>query len=154
MNIREIMKVMPHRYPFLLVDRVVTVERGPSDNSRAGSKVTCLKNVTFNEPYFTGHFPDLPIMPGVLQIEAMAQAACLSYIRAGDAEMDFFIAAITDAKFRKPVVPGDSLMLHAEVVKDRGSMIQVKTECKVDGQTVSEALILAKVSLKTKRESV
>jgi beta-hydroxyacyl-ACP dehydratase FabZ len=153
LQVRDIMKMMPHRYPFLLVDRVVAVENGADANSRTGRKITALKNVTFNEPFFPGHFPDLPIMPGVLQIEAMAQAACLAYLRPGDPEYDFFIASITDAKFRRPVVPGDQLMLHAEITKDRGSMLQVKTECRVDGQVASEALILAKVSLRSKRET-
>ena len=154
MQIREIMKLMPHRFPFLLVDRVVEVVAGPDASSRNGRKITCLKNVTFNEPYFPGHFPEMPIMPGVLQIEAMAQASCLAYMRPGDPEFDFFIASITEAKFRRPVIPGDTLMLHAEVIRDRGSMIQVKTECRVDGQVASEALILAKVSLKSKRDAL
>jgi 3-hydroxyacyl-[acyl-carrier-protein] dehydratase len=153
MDIREIMRRMPHRFPFLLVDRVISVTAGMDPNSRNGRKIVALKNVTFNEPYFTGHFPELPIMPGVLQIEAMAQASCLAYMKPGDPEFDFFIASITDAKFRRPVVPGDTLNLRAEVIKDRGSMIQVKTECVVDGQVASEALILAKVSLKSKRDS-
>jgi 3-hydroxyacyl-[acyl-carrier-protein] dehydratase len=152
MNVREIMRVMPHRYPFLLVDRVTAKEEGPDPSSRNGRKVTAIKNVTFNEPYFLGHFPDLPIMPGVLQIEAMAQTACLAYMRPGDQQMDFFIAAVQDAKFRRPVVPGDTLTLHAEVIRDRGAMIQIRAEAKVDGQTASEAVILAKVSLKSKRD--
>lgn len=154
LNSRQIMKIMPHRFPFLLVDKVVSREDGPeAPKSRAGHKITAVKNVTFNEPFFPGHFPELPIMPGVLQIEAMAQAACLAYIRDGDPEYDFFIASVQDAKFRRPVVPGDQLVLFAEILKDRGSMLQVRTVAKVDGQPVAEATILAKVSPKAKRES-
>lgn len=151
---RDIMKLMPHRFPFLLVDKVVMRELGPHATNRTGSKITALKNVTFNEPFFPGHFPDLPIMPGVLQIEAMAQSACLAYLRDGDPEVDFFIASIQEAKFRRPVVPGDQLMLHAEIIKDRGSMLQVRTEARVDGQIAAEAVILAKVAPKAKRDQV
>jgi len=146
------MKIMPHRYPFLLVDKVVALEDGPSaPKNRAGHKITAIKNVTANEPFFPGHFPELPIMPGVLQIEAMAQAACLAYVREGDPEFDFFIGSIQDARFRRPVVPGDQLVLKAEIVKDRGSVLQVKTEAMVDGQTVAEATILAKIAKKSER---
>ena len=148
MDIRQIMRHLPHRYPFLLVDRVLSIEEGPTTGSRVGRKITALKNVTVNEPYFPGHFAHLPIMPGVLQIEAMAQAACLTYIRSGDPDADFFIAAVNEAKFRRPVVPGDTLMLHAEILRDRGSMLRVRTECRVEGQIVSEAVIMAKVSPK------
>ncbi|MBX3022091.1 MAG: 3-hydroxyacyl-ACP dehydratase FabZ [Bdellovibrionales bacterium] len=146
------MKLMPHRFPFLLVDKVVEREDGPDSKFRTGNKITALKNVTFNEPFFPGHFPEMPIMPGVLQIEALAQAACLAYLRKGDPEFDFFIAAVQEAKFRRPVVPGDQLMLHVEIVKDRGSMLQVNAEARVDGQTAAECMILAKVFPKTKRD--
>ena len=151
---RQIMKILPHRYPFVLVDKVVSKEFGPDPASRVGTKIVAVKNVTINEPFFTGHFPDFPVMPGVLQIEAMAQAACLCYVREGDVPQDFFIASIQEAKFRRMVVPGDSLMLHAEIVKDRTSMLQVRTQAKVEGHVVAEALILAKVSPKGKRESL
>lgn len=151
---RDIMKLMPHRFPFLLVDKVVERTEGPDEKTRTGNKIVALKNVTFNEPFFPGHFPELPIMPGVLQVEAMAQSACLAYLRQGDPEFDFFIASVQEAKFRRPVVPGDQLMLHAEIIKDRGSMLQVKTEARVDGQVVAEATILAKVAPKTKRDQI
>lgn len=150
LSTRDILEFLPHRYPFLLVDRVITLERGKDPKSRAGTKIVALKNVTFNEPYFQGHFPGLPIMPGVLQIEAMAQAACLAFVRKGDPPMNYFIASINDAKFRRLVVPGDSLMLHAEILKDRGSILIVKTEARVNGQIASEAEIMAKISLKDK----
>jgi 3-hydroxyacyl-[acyl-carrier-protein] dehydratase len=146
----EILKLLPHRFPFLLVDKVISRE-AVDGNNRTGQKIVALKNVTFNEPFFPGHFPEFPIMPGVLQIEALAQACCLAYLRPGDPQFDFFIASISEARFRRPVVPGDTLMLHAEVVRDRGSMLVVKGEGKVDGQTVVEAEILAKISPKISR---
>lgn len=155
MSSRDILKIMPHRFPFLLIDKVVELHDGPGHpKNRAGHKITAIKNVSFNEPYFPGHFPDMPIMPGVLQIEAMAQSACLAYVRKGDPEFDFFIASIQDAKFRRPVVPGDQLVLKAEIVKDRGSMLQIKAQAEVDGQIASEATILAKVGLKSQRDQV
>jgi beta-hydroxyacyl-ACP dehydratase FabZ len=153
LNITKILKLLPHRFPFLLVDKVISRHDGPDRKCRVGFKIVAVKNVTFNEPFFPGHFPDFPIMPGVLQIEALAQAACLAYIREDDPEMDFFIASIKDARFRKPVVPGDTVVLHAEVIKDRGSIIVINAEAKVDGQTVCEAEILAKIGLKSKRDA-
>lgn len=146
MTCEEILTVLPHRFPFLLVDKVISWQAGPSKESRTGQKIVAIKNVTFNEPFFPGHFPGMPIMPGVLQVEAMAQAACLAYYRRGDPQMDFFIAAVNEGKFRRPVVPGDVLELHAEIVKDRGAMLIIRTEAKVNGNVVSEADILAKVS--------
>jgi beta-hydroxyacyl-ACP dehydratase FabZ len=145
---QEILNILPHRFPFLLVDKVVSWTPGPEEKSRTGQKIVAIKNVTFNEPFFPGHFPGLPVMPGVLQIEAMAQAACLAYYRRGDPEMDFFIASADNAKFRKPVVPGDVLELHAEILRDRGSMLTIRTEAKVNGGVVSEADILAKVAVR------
>jgi 3-hydroxyacyl-[acyl-carrier-protein] dehydratase len=103
-----------------------------------------------NEPFFQGHFPGLPIMPGVLQIEALAQAACLAFVRKTDPPLNFFIAGISEAKFRRQVVPGDQLLLHAEVIKDRGSILVVKCEARVEGQVASEAELMAKVSPKDK----
>lgn len=143
---REILNLLPHRFPFLLVDKVVSWEKGPDPKSRAGQKIVVIKNVTFNEPYFPGHFPGMPIMPGVLQIEAIAQAACLAYLRPGDPKFDFFIASINEARFRKPVLPGDTLTIHAELVRDRGSIIMIKGRAEVDGQLVVETEIMAKVS--------
>lgn len=133
------------------MDKVVSWEPGPNQENRTGQKIVAIKNVTFNEPFFPGHFPEMPIMPGVLQIEALAQAACLAYYRRGDPPMDFFIAAVNDAKFRKPVIPGDVLELHAFIERDRGQMQIIKVEGKVNGQTVVEADIMAKVTLKAKR---
>jgi beta-hydroxyacyl-ACP dehydratase FabZ len=149
---QEILNILPHRFPFLLVDKVISWTPGPEEKNRAGQKIVAIKNVTFNEPFFTGHFPGLPVMPGVLQIEAMAQAACLAYYRRGDPEMDFFIASADNAKFRKPVVPGDVLELHAEILRDRGSMLTIRTEAKVNGSVVSEADILAKVAIRQRAQ--
>lgn len=150
---KEILNVLPHRFPFIMVDKVISFEEGPSKASRAGSKVVCIKNVSANEPFFQGHFPDLPIMPGVLQIEALAQASALAFYRRTDPVMDFMIAAVQDCKFRKPVVPGDTLYLYAEILKDRGGqMIQVKCEAKVENQVVAEATILAVVTPKSNRK--
>jgi beta-hydroxyacyl-ACP dehydratase FabZ len=145
MNAQDILEILPHRYPFLLVDKVLSLEFNPDPKTRQGNKIVAVKNVTANEPFFQGHFPGLPIMPGVLQVEAMAQAACLAFARKGDPKNDYFIASITEAKFRRMVVPGDTLTLHAEIMKDRGSILIVKTEARVDGQIASEAEIMAKV---------
>jgi 3-hydroxyacyl-[acyl-carrier-protein] dehydratase len=148
MNTQDILAILPHRYPFLLVDKVISLEHSQDPATRVGSKIVAVKNVTANEPFFRGHFPDMPIMPGVLQIEAMAQAACLAFTRKDEPSKNYFIAGINEARFRRPVVPGDTLMLHAEIMKDRGSILVVKTEARVDGQVVSEAEIMAKVSPK------
>src|ERR1700685_730853 len=99
LDIRKIAQMSPPRYPFLLVDRVISMT-DPGGPSRVGKKAVGIKCVTFNEPQFTGHFPDLPIMPGVLQIEAMAQLAGISYYREGDPPQDFMIASLTEARFR------------------------------------------------------
>jgi len=148
---RKILEKLPHRFPFLLVDRVLSIEHSKDPSTRVGNKIVALKNVTINEPFFPGHFPGLPVMPGVLQIEAMAQAVCLAFGRDGDPAMDYFVAAINNAKFRRMVVPGDTLILHGEIIKDRGSMLLVKTEARVQDSVVAEAEILAKVTPVTAR---
>lgn len=143
MKSSDIIKVLPHRYPFLLVDRVLSVTDGPQKGSRVGHSATVRKNVTINEPFFTGHFPEFPIMPGVLLVEAMAQAAALAYYRDGDEDTDFMIAGLNDGRFRRPVTPGDTLQITSTIVKDRKSMIQANCKAEVDGQVVAEATILA-----------
>lgn len=143
-SVTEILKLLPHRFPFLLVDRVDEIER-PSTETRVGRKVRAVKNVTFNEPFFPGHFPHRPVMPGVLQIEAMAQTAALACVELSGPRMDVAIAAIDGARFRKPVVPGDTLEITAEVIKDRNSILVVKCEARVRGQVVCEAEIMAKM---------
>lgn len=152
-DIQKILSLLPHRYPFLLIDRLIE-SSDPGGATRLGKKATGIKNVTFNEPYFPGHFPEMPIMPGVLQLEAMAQLAALGYVRDSDPPLDFMIASVQEARFRRPVVPGDVLRITAEVLKDRGSMVLVKTECYVDGEIVAEARILAHVSPKANRAKI
>jgi 3-hydroxyacyl-[acyl-carrier-protein] dehydratase len=140
MDVLEIQKLLPHRYPFLLVDRVVELV--------PGQKLTALKNVTANEPFFTGHFPGHPVMPGVLILEALAQAsAILAYRSAGmdPTQKVTYLMAIDNAKFRRPVVPGDRLDLAVEVVKHKGAVFKTKGAASVEGVKVAEAEFLATV---------
>ena len=139
-NIEEIVEMIPHRYPFLLVDRVIEM----SDNG-----LVALKNVTMNEPFFQGHFPGRPIMPGVLIIEAMAQASALFTIKfLGDAAKGklVYFMSIDDAKFRKPVTPGDSLHIHVEKLQNRGAVWKFRCEAKVAGIKVAEAVVTAMIA--------
>lgn len=140
----DILKLLPHRFPFLLVDRVESLVR-PAGPSRVGRKITAIKNVTINEPFFPGHFPHRPVMPGVLQIEVLAQAAALGCADLEGPKMDVAIAGVNNARFRKPVVPGDTLVVTAEVIKDRSGLLIVKCEARVDDQIVCEAELIAKV---------
>jgi 3-hydroxyacyl-[acyl-carrier-protein] dehydratase len=144
-EISDILRILPHRFPFLLVDRVLTLDRDLKAKNRVGWKIKAVKNVTFNEPFFSGHFPHRPVMPGVLQIEAMAQAGCLTVVDPSGPEMDVAIAGINGARFRRPVVPGDQLILHAEIIKDRGQIMVLRCEMYVDGDLASEAEMIAKV---------
>ena len=131
MNIEEIMKLLPHRPPFLLLDRILKIE---------GTKIVALKNVTVNEDFFRGHFPGHPIMPGVLQLEAIAQAAGIVLIKQGEAknQLAYFMSA-EDVKWRKPVGPGDTLIIEVELTKVRGKIGRAKGVCKVGDDVVSEA---------------
>jgi len=131
MDINEVMKYLPHRYPFLLVDRVLAMD---------AKKITALKNVTINEPFFQGHFPGHPIMPGVLQLEAMAQVGGLLMMQntTPGKQIAYFMSA-EDVKWRKPVFPGDSLVIEVEMMKARGKICKAKGVCKVAGDVVSEA---------------
>lgn len=151
-NAADIMAILPHRYPFLMIDRVLEVVPGPQADSRVGRKAKVLKNVTLNEQFFMGHFPGRPIMPGVLILEALAQAGCMAFYQPSDAtsKIEVAIASIRDARFRRPVVPGDSLVITAEIMKDRGQMIVLNCKAEVDGQTVAEAEILASILFKPK----
>jgi beta-hydroxyacyl-ACP dehydratase FabZ len=150
-DINAIMRILPHRYPFLLVDRIIELTEGKNPPSRLGRKAVGIKNVSFNEPFFTGHFPHRPIMPGVLLVETIAQVGALACFRQADPQMDFFIANIKDAKFRKLVEPGDTLVVTTEVMKDRGSMLIVKGFIEVDGKLAAEAEILASVTVKASK---
>src|SRR5262245_24985823 len=128
---QRLMQMLPHRYPFMMLDRILKVE---------GNRIVALKNVTINEPYFQGHFPGHPIMPGVLQLEAMAQAAGILMLRVPEnaGNIAYFMAA--DAvKWRRPVRPGDSLTIEVELTRMRGKIGKAKGICKVQGETVSEA---------------
>lgn len=140
----DILKLLPHRFPFLLIDRVEELVKGDGP-TRVGRKIRATKNVTLNEPFFPGHFPHRPVMPGVLQIEVLAQAAALGCVDLNGPKIDVAIAGINNARFRKPVVPGDTLEVTAEVIKDRNGLLIVKCEARVDGQTVCEAELIAKV---------
>ncbi len=143
LKIEKILDLLPHRYPFLLIDRVLEL---------TDERVVALKNVTINEPFFQGHFPGAPVMPGVLQIEAMAQAGGILASRVVKFDLATHVMmfmAIDGVKFRKPVVPGDQL--HIEVLPLRvGKIFKMKGEIKVDGQVVSQAEFLAGLAEKSK----
>lgn len=143
--IEDILAVLPHRYPFVLIDRVLS-RSGLDSSSRLGQKVVALKNITYNEPYFTGHFPHKPVMPGVLILEAMAQAGAMACHRADDPDMDVAIGRIGEARIRRPVVPGDQLIIEAEVKKDRGEMVVISAKASVDQDLVTEVEILAYIT--------
>jgi len=136
LDIVEIMSILPHRYPFLLIDRVVEMERK--------KRIVALKNVTANEPHFTGHFPDYPIMPAVLQVEAMAQAGgALLLTEIPDRENKLMVfAGIEAAKFRRPVVPGDQLRLEITVLNWRTTAVKLRGVGTVDGDVACEATIM------------
>lgn len=140
----DILKLLPHRFPFLLVDRVDELHK-PSSASRVGRRIRATKNVTINEPFFPGHFPHRPVMPGVLQIEAMAQCAALAVAELNGPKLDVAIAGVNEARFRRPVVPGDTLTLEAEVMKDRSGILVINCSAKVDGHVACEAEVIAKV---------
>ncbi len=152
MDSNRVMEILPHRYPFILIDRVLEVREGTEpEKSRTGRTAVATKNVTINEPFFMGHFPGRPIMPGVLVVEAMAQAGCMAFYRDGDPPMDVAIASIREARFRRPVVPGDSLKLTAQITRDRGQMLVIQCRAEVEGQLVAEAEILASIIFKNKK---
>ena len=135
-DIHEILRLLPHRYPFLLVDRVTDM-RG--DEHGVG-----IKNVTMNEPQFVGHFPDNPVMPGVLIIEGMAQTACVLCLRQmprRDKRRTMFFMTIDKAKFRKPALPGDTLEYHVDKVAHRRNMWWYRGEAKVGGAVIAEAVL-------------
>ena len=142
LDIREIMKNLPHRYPFLLVDRILELD--------AGKKIVGLKNVTMNEPFFQGHFPDTPIMPGVLIVEAMAQCGGVLAIKSlpkGSEGALMYFMGLDQVKFRRQVVPGDQLIMELEVIKQRAKIMKLAGTAKVDGQLAAEAQLMATIEV-------
>lgn len=144
MDINGIREKLPHRYPFLLIDRIESFEAGPDPQTKIGNKVIATKNVTANEPFFAGHFPHKPVMPGVLQIEAMAQAGAMACTLSVDEDQDVLVAKFDKAKFRRPVVPGDILEIHALITGFRHSLLSVQCKAFSFGSPVSEVEIMAK----------
>lgn len=139
-NIKEIMAMIPHRYPFLLVDRIVSF--------KANESIVGLKNITFNEPQFMGHFPEAPVMPGVLIIEAMAQVSAVlvsKTLNAKPGEKTVYFMSIDGAKFRKVVQPGDSLYLHSKIEQQRSSVWKFSSYAEVDNVKVAESTFTAMV---------
>ena len=138
MDIHQILKKLPHRYPFLLVDRVITLEKGV--------RITALKNVTMNEPFFGGHFPHRPVMPGVLMLEALAQAAALLAFETLGTELDddtvYYFAGIDGARFKRPVEPGDQLTLEAELVRMKAGIFKFAARAKVGDAIATEAELM------------
>lgn len=134
LDIAEILELLPHRYPFLLVDRVLDYDKGKF--------LRAVKNVSFNEPFFQGHFPGKPIFPGVLILEAMAQATgILAFKSLGRLEPDelYYFAAVDKARFKRPVQPGDQMILEVEFIKERRGVARFRGVAKVDGEIVCEA---------------
>ena len=137
-DLREILKLLPHRYPFLMVDKIIEID---GDDSAIG-----IKNVTVNEPHFMGHFPDHPIMPGVLLVEGMAQTAGAICARKAETGSNLvYFMTIDNARFRKPVVPGDRVEFHVVKQKQRGNIWKFHCDAKVDGQLAAEADIGAMI---------
>lgn len=138
MDIHEILRLLPHRYPIILVDRVLELE--------PGKRIAALKNVSVNEPVFSGHFPHYPVMPGVLIIEALAQAAAiLSFVtfeKRADENSVYYFAGIDNARFKRPVGPGDQLRLEVELVREMRGVGKFSARALVDGQTAAEAELL------------
>ncbi len=137
-DIGSILANVPHRYPFLLVDRV--------KDCTPGKEIVAIKNVTINEPFFPGHFPGHPVMPGVLILEALAQASLLLGIASTEQDQEnmlYYFVGIDKARFKRPVVPGDQLVLHSRLLKSRAAMWKFSTEARVDGQLACTADMMA-----------
>ena len=138
MDIHAILKSLPHRYPFLLVDRVIQLEKG--------KRIKALKNVTINEPFFVGHFPHRPVMPGVLMLEALAQAAALlSFDTLGvtpDEKTVYYFVGIDGARFKRPVEPGDQLILEVEVDRQKAGIFKFNAKAKVGDELAAEAQLM------------
>jgi 3-hydroxyacyl-[acyl-carrier-protein] dehydratase len=141
MDINEITRLLPHRYPFLLIDRVLSMEPDKS--------IVALKNVTINEPFFPGHYPHFPVMPGVLIIEAMAQAAALLSFKSMGAKADeksvYYFAGIDAARFKRPVSPGDQMIIKVSLIRSMRGLFKFSGIVEVDGQLVAEAELMCTV---------
>ncbi len=139
-NINDILKILPHRYPFLLVDKILEITLNQS--------IKALKNVTYNEEFFQGHFPHIPVMPGVLIVEAMAQTAGILAIKSDNisiANKLVYFTGIDNCKFRKPVVPGDTLILEANLYKKKGPIWKMECRGTVEEKLIAEALLTATI---------
>lgn len=145
LSVVEIEKRIPHRFPFLLIDRVLHFEYGPDPQKFVGRKIIARKNVTMNEQYFIGHFPGNPLMPGVLQVEAMAQAGAIACVPEAGENVNVLIAKISEAKFKRQVTPGDVLEIHGEIIGEKRSILTVTCKTFCDGHLVSQANIMAKI---------
>lgn len=146
LDIVAIREILPHRYPFLLVDRIEELE---------AERITGIKNVTVNEPFFVGHFPEFPVMPGVLIVEAMAQVAgvlVLKSIPDRDRKL-VFLASIEEAKFRRPVVPGDQLRIEMAVIRRKASVAKMSGKATVNGIVVAEATLMCKLADRTENSA-
>lgn len=139
MDVQEITAILPHRYPMLMVDRITEI---------TDEKIVGLKNVTFNEPHFAGHFPGFPVMPGVLIVEAMAQVAGILVGKLAPYTIGklMYLASVEEAKFRKPVVPGDQLMIEMKLLRLKRSIAKMQGIARVDGQIVAEATLMCKLT--------
>jgi 3-hydroxyacyl-[acyl-carrier-protein] dehydratase len=144
MDISEIMQYIPHRYPFLLVDRVISIE--------PGKNIIAIKNVTINEPFFVGHFPNQPIMPGVMILEALAQTSAILSFKSDEFKVNddsvYYLVGIDNARFKKPVVVGDQLMLHATLTRHIKGFWKFTAQAKVDDEVVTEAELICAVRAK------
>ena len=136
-DINDIIKILPHRYPFILIDKIEITKQGES--------LTALKNMTINEPFFQGHFPGQPVMPGVLSLEIMAQAGSFLMLSqvVDPLSANMFFSSVEKTKFRKPIVPGDQLMIYMTLVKKKLNLCKFHGVCKVDGKIVAEAFFSA-----------
>jgi beta-hydroxyacyl-ACP dehydratase FabZ len=139
LDVQQILEILPHRYPMLLVDKIVEI----TDQAIVG-----IKNVTFNEPHFTGHFPGFPVMPGVLIIEAMAQVSgiLVGAVAPHTRGKIMFLASVDEAKFRKPVVPGDQLRIEMQLIRLKHTVAKIQGKATVDGQVVAEATLMCKLT--------
>jgi beta-hydroxyacyl-ACP dehydratase FabZ len=144
LDVNAIQKILPHRPPFLLVDRIIEID--------PGKRVVGLKNVSMNEPHFVGHFPNFPVMPGVLIVEAMAQTGGILALGDGEDHSDklVFFASIEKARFRRPVVPGDQLRMEVEVLSKRSTFIRMEGKAYVEGELAAEAIMICAI---TKRQA-